>query len=160
MDRRSRALDKEVAWVVAHPARARAWSDSGKITAVAMVATLALGLVIHLAGFTIGSGSVPMPIWLPRDLTATLVSNLGIVLWTSVVLVVFLDTLPSRVQRRAGESMALAARTLDDRGLPVPSELADLPMGPNPIGPRQTDRTLQAVLERLEAIERLLAEQS
>jgi hypothetical protein len=160
MDRRSRALDKEVAWVVAHPARARAWSDSGKITAVAMVATLALGLVIHLAGFTIGSGSVPMPIWLPRDLTATLVSNLGIVLWTSVVLVVFLDTLPSRVQRRAGESMALAARTLDDRGLPVPSELADLPMGPNPIGPGQTDRTLQAVLERLEAIERLLAEQS
>jgi hypothetical protein len=160
MDRRSRALDKEVAWVVAHPARARAWSDSGKITAVAMVATLALGLVIHLAGFAIGSGAVPMPIWLPRDLTATLVSNLGIVLWTSVVLVVFLDTLPSRVQRRAGESMALAARTLDDRGLPVPSELADLPMGPNPIAPGQTDRTLQAVLERLEAIERLLAEQS
>jgi hypothetical protein len=157
MNRRSRALEKEVAWVVAHPARARAWSESGKITTVAMVATLALGLVVHVVGFAIGSGSVRVPGWLPVDLAATLVSNLGIVLWTSVVLVFFLDILPSRIRRRATTSMALAAKTLEDQGLIVPDELADVAVD---VQPRmsESDPTLQAVLDRLTAIERRLAE--
>ena len=157
MDRRSRALEKEVAWVVAHPARARAWSESGKITAVAMIATLALGLVVHVVGFAIGSGSVPLPAWLPVDLAAALVSNLGIVLWTSVVLVFFLDILPARVRRRATTSMALAAKAIEDRGLPLPEELADVAGG---MQPRTTEAppTLEAVLDRLTAIERRMAE--
>lgn len=158
MARRSRALGKEVDWVVRHPARARAWSESGKITAVAMAATLALGLVVHVVGFAIGSGSLSPLAWLPRDLAATLVSNLGIVLWTSVVLVIFLDTLPSRAQRRATRSMTLAARELEERGLPVPGELADLATTTErpPAAEREPD--LQMVLDRLAAIEKLLAE--
>ena len=157
MDRRSRALEKEVNWVVAHPARARAWSESGKITAVAMIATLALGLVVHILGFAIGSGSVPTPAWLPLDLAATLVSNLGIVLWTSVVLVFFLDILPARVRRRATTSMALAAKSFEDHGLPVPDELADVAVAMQPVT-TETEPTLEAVLDRLTAIERRLAE--
>ena len=158
MDRRSRSLEKEVAWVVAHPARARAWSESGKITAVAMAATLALGLVVHVVGFGIGSGSLLLPAWLPSDLTATLVSNLGIVLWTSVVLVIFLDTLPSRARRRATQSMTLAVRELEDRGLPVPGELGDVVATSGRPLAAEPDPSLQAVLDRLTAIEKLLAE--
>ena len=157
MDRRSRALEKEVAWVGAHPAQARAWSESGKITAVALIATLALGLVVHIVGFAIGSGSVRLPAWLPVDLASTLVSNLGIVLWTSVVLVFFLDILPARVRRRATTSMALAAQTFADQGLALPEELADVAVGMQ----RRTtevDPTLEGVLDRLTAIERRLAE--
>jgi hypothetical protein len=157
MDRRSRALEKEVAWVVAHPARARAWSESGKISAFAMVATLALGLVVHVVGFAIGAGALPVPEWLPVDLMATLVSNLGIVLWTSVVLVVFLDTLPARARRRATKSMTLAARELEDRGLPVPDELVGIPNSGVRPSSSEVDTTLHAVLDRLTAIERLLA---
>jgi hypothetical protein len=156
MDRRSRTVDKEVDWVLSHPARARAWSDSGKISAVAMAATLALGLAVHVAGFAIGSGALPAPDWLPVELTATLVSNLGIVLWTSVVLVVFLDTLPARARRRAARSLALAAQALEERGLPVPGELAE-PTTINPTSGPDSDGTLQRVLERLERIEELLA---
>jgi hypothetical protein len=158
MDRQSKALQKEVDWVVAHPTRARAWSESGKISALAMVVTLALGLVVHVVGFAIGSGAISLPGGIPIDLAATLISNLGIVLWTSVVLVVFLDTLPARARRRATRSMALAAKTLGERGLPVPEELADV--APSGVEPRTTDedQTLRAVLERLTAIERLLAE--
>jgi hypothetical protein len=158
MDRRSRALEKEVAWVVRHPARARAWSESGKITAVAMAATLALGLVVHVVGFAIGSGSVPLPAWLPSDLTATLVSNLGIVLWTSVVLVIFLDTLPSRARRRATRSMTLAAQELEDRGAPIPGELADLTATSGRPPANEPEPGLQMVLDRLTAIEKLLAQ--
>jgi hypothetical protein len=156
MDRRSKALAKEVDWVVSHPARARAWAESGRISAFAMVVTLALGLAVHLVGFAIETGAVQLPGGIPIDLTATLVSNLGIVLWTSVVLVVFLDTLPARARRRATTSMALAAKTLEDRGLPVPEELADVAATGVESSTTDADQTLQAVLDRLTAIERLL----
>ena len=159
MDRRTRALDKEVDWIVAHPARARAWSESGKISAVAMGATLALGLFVHVLGYQIGIGAAPVPDWIPRELAATLVANLGIVLWTSVVLVVFLDTLPARAHRRAAGSMALAARKLEERGLPVPAELAGVDAAATAdVSRAPSDPTLDAVLERLTAIERLLAQ--
>jgi hypothetical protein len=157
MDRRSRALEKEIDWVVSHPAQARAWSQSERISAIAMVVTLALGLLVHVLGFAIGSSAISLPGGIPIELAATLVSNLGIVLWTSVVLVIFLDTLPARARRRARTSMALAAKRLETRGLPLPEALADV-TAPG-IAPRRTDpdQTLRAVLERLTAIEGLLA---
>ena len=158
MDRRSRALEREAAWVAAHPAQARAWSESGRISAFAMAITLVLGLVVHVVGFAIESGALSVPKPLPTELAATLISNLGIVLWTSVVLVIFLDTLPARARRRATESMALAAKKLDDHGLPIPEELDDVAaVGVTP-PPAAREPTLQAVLERLTAIERHLAE--
>ena len=156
MDRRARTLDREVAWVLAHPRQARAWSESGRISAVALAVTLGLGLAVHVAGFAIGSGALLAPDWAPVELTATLVSNLGIVLWTSVILVVFLDTLPTRARQRAARSMAMAAQVLEERGLPVPGELID-PTTVNPPSGPGSDPTLQAVLERLERIEELLA---
>ena len=123
-----------------------------------MVVTLALGLVVHVAGYAIETKAIELPPWLPTDLVATLVSNLGIVLWTSVVLVVFLDTLPARARRRATHSMALAARQLEERGLPVPDELADLRADLHRARPTEADPTMAAILERLDAIERRLAE--
>jgi hypothetical protein len=158
MDHRSRAVEKEVAWVIAHPERARSWAASTRISALAMVVTLALGLLVHIAGYAIGTGAMAGPTWLPADLVATLVSNLGIVLWTSVILVVFLDTLPARARRRATHSMTLAARRLEDRGLPVPDELAGVRADVARAGPTEADPTMAAILERLEAIERRLAE--
>ena len=155
-NRRSRSLDKQVAWVVAHPASARAMSDSSRISTLAMATTFALGLVVHLAGYGIGNRSIPMPDWLPADLASTLVSNLGIVLWTSVILVVFLEILPARTRRRAARSMSLAAETLRDQGRPIPSELmAFVEPGADETASRR-DPTLQAVLERLASIERHL----
>ncbi len=119
-----------------------------------MSATLALGLFVHVLGYPIGIGTAPMPDWIPRELAATLVANLGIVLWTSVILVVFLDTLPARVRR--------TRRVDGPRGPEV--------RGARPARPRRAGRrrcsgdadeavpTLEAVLERLTAIERRLAE--
>lgn len=156
MHRRSTSLEKEVAWVVGHPGRARAWSETGRISALAMSATLGLGLVVHVVGFAVGNGSVAMPGWLPRDLAATLISNLGIVLWTSVVLVVFLEVLPRRARRRATRSMALAATTLRGQGLPVPPELEDVEDLPPRSDRVEGDPTIDAVLERLTSIEELL----
>lgn len=122
-----------------------------------MVVTLALGLVVHMAGYAIGTEAIDLP-WLPADLVATLVSNLGIVLWTSVVLVVFLDTLPARARRRATQSMALAAKHLEARGLSVPDELAGARADLERVGPTEADPAFAAILERLDAIERRLAE--
>ncbi len=122
-----------------------------------MVVTLALGLVVHVAGYAIGTKAIELP-WLPADLVATLVSNLGIVLWTSVVLVVFLDTLPARARRRATQSMALAAKRLEARGLSVPDELAGVRADLDRVGPTEADPAFAAILERLDAIERRLAE--
>jgi hypothetical protein len=154
-DRRSKALNRQVAWVVAHPASARAMSDARRISTLAMATTFALGLVVHIAGYGIGTRAIPMPDWLPADLASTLVSNLGIVLWTSVILVVFLEILPARTRRRAARSMSLAATALRDEGRAVPRELEDIG-DPDDDEAHRTDRTLEAVLERLAAIERHL----
>lgn len=156
-DRRTRALEREVSWVVAHPGRARSWSESGRISAMAMVATLALGLVVHVVGYAVGNHVISLPTWIPADLASTLISNLGIVLWTSVVLVVFLEVLPARARRRATRSMELAATKLRDQGLPVPAELEDLDDPRPPTAHALSDPTLTAILERLTAIERSLA---
>ncbi len=157
MDRRSRSLEKELAWVAAHPGSARSWAESRRISALSMAATFALGLLVHLVGYAIGTGGIKVPAWAPADLLATLVSNLGIVLWTSVILVVFLEVLPARARRRATHSMALAASRLREAGLSVPAELADAQRGADD-GRRDRDQTLDSILERLASIERLLAD--
>jgi hypothetical protein len=156
-DSRSRSLKRQLAWIAAHPGSARAWSASSRISALAMATTLGIGLIVHLVGYGVGTGYVPMPDWVPIDLASTLVSNLGIVLWTSVVLVVFLEVLPARTRSRATRSMALAAQALRDQGLPVPTELADLEEGSTHAAGSDADRTLEAVLERLTSIEQGLA---
>ena len=158
MGRHSRPQEKELAWVVAHPAAARAWAESGRISLMAMATTLVLGLLVHLLGYVLGVGRIPVPDWIPADLASTLVSNLGIVLWTSVILVVFLEVLPARARRRATKSMALAARTLREGGQPVPAELVDADADGVGQGHQERDPSLEDVLERLASIERLLAE--
>jgi hypothetical protein len=157
-DNRSRSLERQLAWVVAHPGSARAWSESGRISALAMATTLALGLVVHLVGYGIGNGAISLPDWAPADLVSTLVSNLGIVLWTSVILVIFLEVLPARTRRRATRSMALAAQTLREQGRPVPSDLAAADEADVVNAPSGRDPTLELMLERLTSIERLLGD--
>jgi hypothetical protein len=98
-----------------------------------------------------------LPEWVPIDLVSTLVANLGIVLWTSVVLVVFLEILPARTRRRATRAMALAAAALRDRGEEVPSELLDAEAVAAAGAGSPNDRTLEAVLDRLTSIEHRLA---
>lgn len=149
--------EREIAWIAAHPDRARAWSESSRISTLAMATTLALGLAVHLVGYMVGTGAIGLPDWAPPDLVATLVSNLGIVLWTSVVLVVFLEILPNRTHRKARRAMARAADVLRDRGEAVPAELleADEPSATD--GEAHRDRTLEAVLDRLTSIEHRLA---
>jgi hypothetical protein len=149
--------DRELAWIVAHPDRARAWSESGRISELAMATTLALGLLVHLVGYIVGTGALRLPEWVPIDLVSTLVANLGIVLWTSVVLVVFLEILPARTRRRATRAMALAAAALRDRGEEVPSELLDAEAVAAAGAGSPNDRTLEAVLDRLTSIEHRLA---
>jgi hypothetical protein len=153
----SNPRERELAWVVANPGRARAWSESGRISAFAMATTLGLGLVVHVVGYGIGDRTFSLPDWVPTDLASTLVSNLGIVLWTYVVLVVFLEILPARTRRRAARSMALAAQELRERGEPVPAELADAEAMTSDGGRTDRDRTLDAVLDRLTSIEHRLA---
>ena len=123
-----------------------------------MVVTLALGLVVHMAGYAIGTEAIDLP-WLPADLVATLVSNLGIVLWTSVVLVVFLDTLPARARRRATQSMALAAKRSRPAVCPCRTSWPALRADLDRVGPTEADPAFAAILERLDAIERRLLPQ-
>jgi hypothetical protein len=159
--RRSGSNDRELAWIASHPSRARAWSESGRISTLAMATTLILGFIVHLVGYLIGTGVLGLPEWAPADLVSTLVSNLGIVLWTSVVLVVFLEILPAQTRRRARRAMALAAAALRDRGEEVPVDLLDAEDAPpaaaaaSGVG-SDRDRTLEAVLDRLTAIEQRL----
>ena len=58
-NRRSRSLDKQVAWVAAHPAAARAMSDASRISTLAMATTFALGVFVTWPAT--GSAAAPSP---------------------------------------------------------------------------------------------------
>ena len=144
----------ELAWVAEHPDSARGWADADRILAWSMTVTLVVGLALNLVGYGIGSGAISTPGWLPGDLTSQLVSDLGVILWTSVILVLFIEIIPERSRRRAARYLAGARDALREQGRPIPTELLQVDLA-EPGGSVQA-ATLEAVLEQVRAIERTL----
>jgi hypothetical protein len=116
----------ELDWVAANLDDARGWARGDRIITWTLVVTFLIGLVVYLVGFALGSGSLELPNGWPSDLIADLLANLGVVLWTSVILVLFLEILPNWQQRRAqawarGALIALRERG-DEAALALPAE--------------------------------------
>jgi hypothetical protein len=147
---------EELDWIAAHPDEVVGWARGDRIIVWTLVVTFLLGLAVNLIGFSLASGALALPSGWPTDLVADLLVNVGVVLWTSVVLVVFLEILPTRQQRLARAWARSALVALRQRGDELPPEVleaADEPVeaGADAVG--EVGAKLDAILARLDAIE-------
>jgi hypothetical protein len=129
-----RPTDRELAWIAAHPEAANAWLGRDRLLVVSMCATFVVGFLGHLAGYGLETGRITLPDWLPEDLVGSMLTDLGLVLWTSVFFVLFLEYLPDIAARRAARYGRLAVEDLRERGIAVSQALAvggEAPAGPS-----------------------------
>jgi hypothetical protein len=146
---------EELDWLAANADTVTGWARGERIIVWTMVVTFLIGLVVNLIGFGLGSGVLALPTGWPSELIADLLVNVGVVLWTSVVLVVFLEILPTRQQRQARAWARSALAALRERGDELPPEVleaADEPVDvTDAVG--ELDTKLDAILARLDRIE-------
>jgi hypothetical protein len=136
---------EELDWLAAHSDRVREWARGDRVIVWTLVVTFLLGLVLYLVGFGLGSGGLGLPEGWPTDLLADLLRSLGVVLWTSVILAVFLEILPRWQQRQAQAWSRAALVALRDRG-DVPAAVVEAVADP-------VEAKLDQVLARLTALE-------
>ena len=96
------------------------------------------------------SEALRLPSGWPTELIGDLLANLGVVLWTSVILVLFIEVVPNWQQRRAQTWARGALSALRERG----GEAAQAVAAEDVVDP--TDARLDAILARLESIEEAL----
>jgi hypothetical protein len=106
----------ELDWVAANLDDARGWARGDQIITWTLVVTFLIGLAVYLVGFALGRGALGLPDGWPSELVADLLTSLGVVLWTSVILVLFLEILPNWQQRRAQAWARGALAALRERG--------------------------------------------
>ena len=89
--------EDELRWAAQNLPQIRGWIAGRRFLYDAMITTVIVGLIAHVAGYLLavsGSGE-------PRGLVADLLSNLGVALWTGAVLVMFVQVLPDYQRRTA-----------------------------------------------------------
>jgi hypothetical protein len=72
---------------------------------VSMAVAFSLGLALYFLGYAIATGGIAMPPGWRDDLVADLMTELGVTLWTSVILVLFLEVIVE-IQRKRWQRYA------------------------------------------------------
>jgi hypothetical protein len=111
--------------------------------------TLALGLALYLLSVAMSNNVIKLPSGRPTDILADLLYNLGIVLWTSVILVFFLQVVVDLQRKRWQRYVRQVEQALQFQGLEVPAEKTSTEEAGN------LAEKLDLILGRLEEIERL-----
>ena len=142
-----RFSDAELDWVAEHLDEVVAYSRGERALRWPLLATLLLGLGVHLLGYAFATGAFGLPTTWPADLVADLLVSFGTALWTSVAIVVFLEVWPSQRRREVARFSRDALAALKARGDKLPVEV---PPADQDIGP---DAKLDAILARLTALE-------
>jgi hypothetical protein len=145
---------EELDWVAANLEDAMGWARGRYIVRWTLVGTFLTGLVVHVLGFGLTSGGLTLPAGWPADLIGELLSSLGIALWTSVILVVFLEILPTWQQHRAETWARAALIALRDRGDLLAATVDEA------VADDESDAVvtrLDAILDRLTALEGAVA---
>lgn len=73
---------------------------SNSVLYISMVVAFILGLALYILGFAISTGGISLPFGWQDDLIADLMTELGVTLWTSVILVFFLEVLVELQRKR------------------------------------------------------------
>jgi hypothetical protein len=109
----------ELEWAKRNVPYLQQLSRSNRILYWTMGATLTLGILAYVLSFALAGGWLPWPAWLWPEFSSDLLYNLGITLWTSVVLAFLLEVIVDWQQRRAARYVALVRRALEQEGAPL-----------------------------------------
>ena len=142
--------DEELRWAGSHLDDVAAYVRGERVLRWILGSVLVLGLVINLLGYWVGSGASGLGTGFPADLVSDLLDSFGVALWTSVVIVVALEMWPQQQRRNVELYARGAVAALKARGATVEVEL------PPPDHAAGTDAKLDAILDRLAAVERSL----
>jgi hypothetical protein len=145
---------QELDWMAANLDEVTGWARGARVVRWMLVGTFLIGLAVHVLGFGLASGALKLPAGWPNELIAELLGSLGIAMWTSVVLVLFLEVLPNWQQRRAETWARAALVALRERG-DVSAAAVEAAVAED-VPDAVVDR-LDAILDRLAALEKAVA---
>lgn len=125
---------------------------SNKVLYISMAVAFTLGLALYFIGYAISSGGVTMPPGWRDDLIAGLLAELGVTLWTSVILVLFLEVIVE-IQRKRWQRYA----RMVEHALQQPVSL-DFTDPESEVGPDAILARLDDMIERLASLDGLRAD--
>ena len=104
----------------------RRGAEHNRIRIGYMLGAFLFGLVLYLTAYGIGDGTVVMPKGWHAALIRDFLNNLGIVLWTSVILTVFLDVYVDEVEKQSVARLKALQKALASQGHQMePIEIKD-----------------------------------
>lgn len=139
----------ELEWARDNLPKMRRMTHDSSVLYLIMTMTFIFGLIVYFAADGISTGALVLPAGWRVDLIADFLYNLGVVLWTSVVLVFFMEVVVDYQRRRWQRYVQLIERTLKIQGVPIETEAAP---------ELDWSAKLNVVIERLAALDRLQAE--
>ena len=116
-----------------------------------MIVTFVLGLVAYFLADALSIQTISLPAGWRADLIADLLYNLGVTLWTSVILVLFLEVVVEHQRKRWQRYTRLVERVLRDQG-------QDIPIEPSNNADNEVVVRLNEIMSRLAVIDSLQAE--
>jgi len=125
---------------------------SNTVLYFSMAIAFVLGLALYLLGYVISIGGIAMPPGWRDDLIANLLTELGVTLWTSVILVLFLEVIVEIQRKRWQRYARTVEHALQQQASQVSSDL-DSDAEPEAIIAR-----LDEVIERLAGLDSLRAD--
>jgi hypothetical protein len=141
---------EELDWAAANLEQTVGWARNPPIVRWTLLATFLVGLAVYTVGFAVTTGAIALADGWPSALLGDLLASVGIALWTSVVIVFFLEVLPAWQSRQAARWSRAALAALQARGQALEVEVPG--SGDGEIGAK-----LDAILTRLTTLEAALA---
>jgi len=130
----------ELEWARDNLDKMRRTVSNNSLLYLTMALTFVIGLVLYLLSDSIATGAIILPTSWRADLIADVLYNLGSVLWTSVVLVLFLEVIVEYQRRRWQRYLRLVEQAL--KGEQSNRSSTD----------EQTDAAASSILGKLDAI--------
>ena len=116
---------------------------SNTVLYFSMAIAFILGLALYFLGYAVSTGGIAMPPGWRDDLIANLLTELGVTLWTSVILVLFLEVIVEVQRKRWQRYARIVEHALRQQASQVSTDL-------------ESDAEPEAIIARLdEVIERL-----
>lgn len=111
----------ELDWARDNLEQMRRNARNNTVLYLTLAGTLALGVIVYLLGVLIAEGIIGLPEGWGANLLADFLYNLGIALWTSVIIVFFLEVIVEYQQRRWQQYLIAVEQALEQLGEKLPA---------------------------------------
>lgn len=138
----------ELEWARQHLGQMRRTVRGNRMLYWMLAITFALGLILYLLSFAMTGKVINLPPGWFAKILPDFLYNLGIILWTSVILVLFLEVAVDIQRKRWRRYIKLIEKVSAEQDMEIPAE------SPMPEEEVDVESRMEAVLARLEALEK------